>query len=313
MEVAKRFELFPLWPLIRSTSVLDPIRRGCLKLAFDCARGNAIIRSRETRCTPTQAHRKSQHPVAFMSTGPIDAGARFTVVIVNYNGGAMLLDCVQSAVAEHVPASQIVVVDNGSTDHSIDSLAAAFPSINIILNSCNEGFARAVNRGLRIATGEFALLLNNDARLEPGALQAFADGFGRFPKLAIAGGQLRYPDGRLQSAFAPLPSLAEELLPRPILKLLWPRRFQRKALLNLPGPSRAYWAPASVCEPQSSRGSDFWTRTISSSSKRWSGASAPVRWARKSTICRQREPCMVGDKPPTVFAVRRAWSINAPS
>ena len=169
-----------------------------------------------------------------MSTGPIDAGARFTVVIVNYNGGAMLLDCVQSAVAEHVPASQIVVVDNGSTDHSIDSLAAAFPSINIILNSCNEGFARAVNRGLRIATGEFALLLNNDARLEPGALQAFADGFGRFPKLAIAGWQLRYPDGRLQSAFAPLPSLAEELLPRPILKLLWPRRFQRKALVESP-------------------------------------------------------------------------------
>jgi len=49
-------------------------------------------------------------------------GARFSVVIVNYNGGAMLLECVLSAVREGVPSSQIIIVDNGSRDDSIPTL-----------------------------------------------------------------------------------------------------------------------------------------------------------------------------------------------
>jgi len=80
------------------------------------------------------------------------------------------------------------------------------------------------------------LLLNNDAQLEPGALQAFAEGFDQLPNLAIAGGQLRYPDGRLQSAFAPLPSLAEDLLPRFLLRLIHPARFRRKSMGSAPMP-----------------------------------------------------------------------------
>jgi GT2 family glycosyltransferase len=96
-----------------------------------------------------------------------------------------------------------------------------------------------VNQGIRRALAEpspaqFVLLLNNDAHLEPGALEAFANGFDRLPNLAIAGGQLHYPDGRLQSAFAPLPSLAEEILPRFLLQLISPERFRRKTSDNNP-------------------------------------------------------------------------------
>ena len=166
-------------------------------------------------------------------------GARFAVVIVNYNGGAMLLDCVHSALREGVPAPQIVVVDNGSTDASIENLEAAIDGLSILRNTCNAGFAKAVNQGIRQATSapslvEFILLLNNDAQLDPGALQAFSAGFDSLPNLAIAGGQLHYPDGRLQSAFAPLPSIAEEILPRSLLNLIAPARFQRKTLIENP-------------------------------------------------------------------------------
>jgi GT2 family glycosyltransferase len=156
-------------------------------------------------------------------------GARFSVVIVNYNGGTMLLECVLSVVREGVPASQIVLVDNGSRDDSVQAVDSHAVGVQVIRNTCNAGFARAVNQGIERASAEFVLLLNNDARLEPGALQAFAEGFDRLPNLAIAGGQLHYPGGRLQSAFAPLPTVAQEILPFSLLKLMYPRRFRRKA------------------------------------------------------------------------------------
>jgi len=154
-----------------------------------------------------------------MTASANSVGARFSVVIANYNGGAMLEECVCSVVREGVPAARIIIVDNGSQDGSIDNLQRNVDGLSIIHNSCNAGFAKAVNQGINLAVSaaspsEFLLLLNNDAQLEPGALQAFAAGFGTLPNLAIAGGQLRYPGGRLQSAFAPFPSVAEEILPR---------------------------------------------------------------------------------------------------
>jgi N-acetylglucosaminyl-diphospho-decaprenol L-rhamnosyltransferase len=163
-----------------------------------------------------------------MTASTNNAGARFAVIIVNYNGGAMLEDCVRSAIHEGVPTPQIVVVDNGSRDGSIENLKREIESLTFVQNNCNAGFARAVNQGIKKVSAEFILLLNNDAQLEPDALQSFAEAFDTLPNLTIAGGQLRYPDGRLQSAFAPLPSVAEEILPLALLKVISPRRFRRK-------------------------------------------------------------------------------------
>jgi hypothetical protein len=148
--------------------------------------------------------------------------------MVNYNGGAMLPECVRSCLREGIRPNQIVVVDNGSRDGSIDDLEAQIPGLILVRHSCNAGFARAVNLGIRQTAAEFVLLLNNDAELESGALAAFAKGFDARPDLAIAGAQLRYPDGRRQSSFAPLPSVTEELLPLPLLRLLASDRFRRK-------------------------------------------------------------------------------------
>ena len=157
------------------------------------------------------------------------AGERFSVVVVNYNGAGVLLEAVRSAVAEGVLAESVVVVDNGSADGSLAEVEAGAPGVRVLRNGCNAGFARAVNRGLREIgrATEFVLLLNNDARLEFGALAALAEAFDERPKLAIAGGQLRYPGGRLQSAFAPLPTLTEELIPMNFLKWARPARYVR--------------------------------------------------------------------------------------
>lgn len=154
-------------------------------------------------------------------------GPRFTAIIVNYNGQDTLLGAIDSALREGIPLAQIIVVDNGSVNDSLDQAERFASGISILRNGCNAGFASAVNRGIRAARSEFLLLLNNDAQLESGALQAFARAFERTPALAIAGGQLRYPDGRLQSAFAPLPHLREELIPMNFLKWVNPKRYVR--------------------------------------------------------------------------------------
>jgi GT2 family glycosyltransferase len=169
-----------------------------------------------------------------MSADP--AGERFSAVVVNYNGGSMLADCARSLLREGVPAAQIIIVDNGSGDDSVAVLEREVPGTRILRNSCNAGFARAANQGLAEARGDFVLLLNNDARLEPGALRAFAEAFDRIPGLAIAGAQLRYADGRLQNAIAPLPTLPAEILPRVLLQWIFPRRFRGKVAADAPLP-----------------------------------------------------------------------------
>jgi GT2 family glycosyltransferase len=161
-------------------------------------------------------------------------GVRFSIVIVNYNGGTMLLECVLSALREGVPTSQIFVIDNNSHDDSIQILEIRVSGMLVIHKDRNMGFARAVNQGIVRASTEFVLLLNNDAQLEAGCLQAFSDGFDAMPKMAIAGGQLYYPGGQLQSSFAPFPTLTEELVPRAILRCIFPDRFRRKMSGDVP-------------------------------------------------------------------------------
>lgn len=152
--------------------------------------------------------------------------SRFSVVIVNYNGGDMLLDCLRSVTESGVSAEQVVVVDNGSRDDSMVRLETAWPACVTIHMGCNAGFARAVNRGLVEVKTEFALLLNNDARLAPDAWTGFADVFDQHPRAAFLGGRLLYEDGRLQNAVAAFPRLYAEFLPRALLRALWPARYQ---------------------------------------------------------------------------------------
>ncbi len=162
-----------------------------------------------------------------MSTHSADnPGARFSAVIVNYNGGEMLVDCVGSALQEGITAGNIVIIDNGSRDASVTNVLEAHPAIQLVSNLCNAGFARAVNQGLARATADFVLLLNNDAELQPGALRAFVEAFDGIPRMAIAGGQLRYPDGRMQNAIARFPRLATELFPNAMLEFFLPARFK---------------------------------------------------------------------------------------
>lgn len=155
------------------------------------------------------------------------------VILVNWNTAEMTVRAIRSvcnaAIAEGIPA-RVVVVDNGSWDDSVDRIRAEAPSVTVVENGRNLGFARAVNRGLTVSPGgeSIVLLLNTDAVLEPGALTALVEAFANNPEVGIVGANLRNEDGSAQNTAAPFPSLATELLNKALLKIIAPEKYRGK-------------------------------------------------------------------------------------
>lgn len=117
------------------------------------------------------------------------------VVIVNYNAGALLIDCVASAFAEN--ADRVIVVDNASADGSLEALEHANQgkhSLIIIHNDANLGFAAACNIGFSQSKSDFVLFLNPDCRLDEGAISALLRVLQTDAAVGMVGGLLVNPD-----------------------------------------------------------------------------------------------------------------------
>ena len=98
---------------------------------------------------------------------------RVSVVIVNLNGRAMLGDCLRSLWRQEYEDFEVVVVDNGSTDGSMEFLGSLSDQrLRTVALRVNRGFAAGCNAGIHAATGEYIATLNNDAQAEPGWLEA---------------------------------------------------------------------------------------------------------------------------------------------
>ena len=102
-----------------------------------------------------------------------------SIVIPNWNGRDLLekfLPSVVAAIAGH-PSSEILVVDNGSTDGSVEFLCEHFPAVKVLALDRNLGFGGGSNAGFREARHEVVVLLNNDMRVEPDFLGPLLEGF----------------------------------------------------------------------------------------------------------------------------------------
>lgn len=100
-----------------------------------------------------------------------------SVCIANYNGEALLVDCIESILQQESDGPvEIIVHDDASTDSSVALLKQRYPEILLWESEKNVGFCVANNRMLERASGRYVLLLNNDAALMPGALRALVDG-----------------------------------------------------------------------------------------------------------------------------------------
>jgi GT2 family glycosyltransferase/nucleoside-diphosphate-sugar epimerase len=124
-----------------------------------------------------------------------------SVVIVNYNGGPLLAECVRSVLESTVPV-EVWVSDNASTDGSLIDLrltCGADQRLRIIEHPVNLGFAKANNRALCKARHDFILFLNPDCLVQPDTLGRMLDLFERDPHTGMAGCLISNPDGSEQS------------------------------------------------------------------------------------------------------------------
>jgi GT2 family glycosyltransferase/glycosyltransferase involved in cell wall biosynthesis len=119
-------------------------------------------------------------------TRPSSAAA--SVLIPNWNGRDLLEKYVPSILAAIAanPANELVVVDNGSTDGSVEFLSARFPKVRVIALPENLGFGGGSNRGFREARNDIVVLLNSDMRVAPDFLQPLLDGFTDEKVFAVA-------------------------------------------------------------------------------------------------------------------------------
>lgn len=120
---------------------------------------------------------------------------RVTIIVLNWNGLADTLECLESLAGLDYPSYEVVVVDNGSTDGSVEAVRGRFPQVTLIENGENLGFTGGNNVGLRHALAggaDYALLLNNDTEVAPDFLHCLVEAMEADPLAGIAGPTIYY-------------------------------------------------------------------------------------------------------------------------
>jgi len=135
------------------------------------------------------------------------APVEISVVVPSWNTRGHLEACLTALRRARKPSTEVIVVDNASTDGSAELVAEEFPEHTLIRNERNEGFARGSNQGIRAARGRYVLLLNSDAEVHEDALPALHGFLEAHPDYAAAAPRLVHPDGRVQRAVQAFPNL----------------------------------------------------------------------------------------------------------
>lgn len=133
-----------------------------------------------------------------------------SIIIVNWNSGRQLRDCLSTiqASTDQRCRHEIVIVDNGSTDDSLSGVEATGKAIRIIRNDANQGFAVACNRGAQVASGDYFLFLNPDTRLSADSISVPLSYLGQKADkdVGICGVQLVDEAGRISRSCARFPT-----------------------------------------------------------------------------------------------------------
>jgi len=135
-----------------------------------------------------------------------------SIIIVNWNTNNQLTQCLAS-IFHNTPSDEfeILLVDNASTDGSVDMVRERFQQVQLIENNENLGFAKANNQAIQQSNGHYVILLNPDTEIKPGALETLVRFMDEEPQAGAAGPKLLNPDGTLQTSCYPSPTLPREI------------------------------------------------------------------------------------------------------
>src|SRR5438045_4871200 len=157
---------------------------------------------------PAAPGRSTRRPVPLAADGGSGVPTGWAAVIVNSNAGSALDACVASVLAQD-PRPEVVVVDNASTDGSVDGLLRAHPGVRVVRSGGNLGYARAANLGIAATSANVVAVLNPDTVVRPGAGAALTARFAAEPDLGAAGPRLQNSDGSVYPSARRLPGLPD--------------------------------------------------------------------------------------------------------
>jgi hypothetical protein len=160
-----------------------------------------------------------------------DSMTELSIVIATHDSGAFLEPCLTSIVREDV-STDLIVVDNASTDGSIAELTRRFPAARVIGNVVNAGHCRALNQGIAAARAGLVMVLDVDTIIVPGALRGLLDFMRAHPEVAIVAPRMLNTDGSIQETARRFPGVINGLFGRQtLLTRLFPdNRFSRAYL-----------------------------------------------------------------------------------
>jgi hypothetical protein len=140
-----------------------------------------------------------------------------TAIIIAHDVRDEVLACLTSLEAHRGALEvQTIVVDNASADGTADATERAFPGVEVVRLTTNEGLP-ARNHGLRRARGRYRMFIDSDATVTAGALQTLVAALDGDERIGLVGPKLTYPDGRLQLSTRRFPPVLLPLLRRPPL------------------------------------------------------------------------------------------------
>jgi len=158
-----------------------------------------------------------------------------SIVVLSWNVCDLLRQCLESVAhdrllsADHPPlTTEIIVVDNASSDGSVEMVRAEFPHVRLIVNQANRGYTGGNNDGIAAATGRYVMILNPDTRVLDDALAAMVAYADAHSDVGIVGPQLLNPDGSVQPSRRRFPTLMTGLFESTWLEPLAPRNILRR-------------------------------------------------------------------------------------
>jgi GT2 family glycosyltransferase len=157
----------------------------------------------------------------------IKNGIDLSIIIVNWNTKQVILDCIASIYRTVRQVTfEIIVVDNASTDGSVEAICKAYPGVAVIVNSSNLGFAGANNIAMKRMRGKYALLLNSDTLLKESTVDDMFDFMERHPEAGLCGPQLLNEDESKQVSVGNFPVLLTEFMSKILVRYLFPKKYR---------------------------------------------------------------------------------------